>query len=58
MKSQLSTFILQPKPFEVQKQEKHHKKLSFKEEFLAFLKKYKVEYDEVNSSELMKINPC
>ena len=27
-------------------QPKHHKKLSFKDEFLAFLKKFKVDFDE------------
>ena len=27
-------------------QEEHHKKQTFKEEFLAFLKRYRVEYDE------------
>lgn len=27
-------------------QEEHHRKLSFQEEFLAFLKKNKVSYDE------------
>ncbi|MDD4727339.1 MAG: IS200/IS605 family transposase [Dysgonamonadaceae bacterium] len=27
-------------------QEEHHKKRTFKEEFLAFLKKYKIEYNE------------
>ena len=30
----------------IKNQEKHHEKLSFKEEYRAFLKKYKVEYDE------------
>jgi putative transposase len=30
----------------IKNQEVHHKKLSFKEEFKAFLEKYKVEYDE------------
>jgi putative transposase len=27
-------------------QEKHHKKKTFKQEYLAFLKKFEVEYDE------------
>ncbi len=27
-------------------QEKHHKKLSFQEEYRTFLKEYKIEYDE------------
>lgn len=27
-------------------QEEHHRKISFKEEFLAFLKKHEIEYDE------------
>ena len=27
-------------------QEEHHKKISFQDEYRAFLKKYKVEYDE------------
>ncbi|MEM1121379.1 MAG: IS200/IS605 family transposase [Bacteroidota bacterium] len=30
----------------IQKQEEHHKKWTFKEEYRLFLKKYKVEYDE------------
>jgi putative transposase len=30
----------------IKNQEIHHKKLTYKEEFLAFLKKYKVDYDE------------
>lgn len=30
----------------INNQEIHHKKLTFKEELLAFLKKYKVDYDE------------
>ena len=30
----------------IQNQEKHHKKYTFQEEFRAFLKKYKVDYDE------------
>ena len=30
----------------IKNQEKHHKKKTFKEEFSAFLRKYKVEYDE------------
>ena len=30
----------------IKNQEKHHEKLSFKDELLAFLRKYKVEYDE------------
>ena len=30
----------------IQKQDKHHKHNSFQDEFRAFLKKYKVEYDE------------
>jgi hypothetical protein len=27
-------------------QEEHHKKVSFQDEYRAFLKKYKIEYDE------------
>jgi putative transposase len=27
-------------------QEEHHKKITFQDEFRAFLKKYKIEYDE------------
>ena len=27
-------------------QEEHHRKVSFKEEFIAFLKKHEIEYDE------------
>lgn len=27
-------------------QEEHHRKVSFKEEFIAFLKKYEIDYDE------------
>lgn len=30
----------------ISNQSEHHKKVSFKEEYLAFLKKYKVEFDE------------
>ncbi len=30
----------------IQHQEAHHKKQSFKEEYLEFLKKFKIEYDE------------
>ena len=30
----------------ISSQHEHHKKLTFQEELLAFLKKYKVEYDE------------
>jgi len=30
----------------IQNQEQHHKKMTFKEEFRLFLKKYNVEYDE------------
>ena len=30
----------------IQEQDKHHKHMSFQEEFKAFLKEYKVEYDE------------
>lgn len=30
----------------IQNQEKHHNKKSFKEEYLEFLKKFKIEYDE------------
>ena len=30
----------------IQNQEKHHKKKSFKEEYLAYLKNFNVEYDE------------
>ncbi len=30
----------------IQNQEEHHKKQSFKEEYLNFLKKYRIEYDE------------
>jgi len=29
----------------IKKQKEHHKKVSFQDEFLAFLKKYKVEFD-------------
>ena len=30
----------------IQNQEEHHKKMSFKEELIAFLKEYGIEYDE------------
>ncbi|MDP2207518.1 MAG: IS200/IS605 family transposase [Bacteroidota bacterium] len=30
----------------IQKQKKHHKKKTFKEEFIDFLKKYKIEYED------------
>ncbi|KXK50595.1 MAG: transposase IS200-family protein, partial [Chlorobi bacterium OLB5] len=30
----------------IENQHEHHRKKSFKEEYLTFLKKYKVEYDE------------
>ncbi len=30
----------------IKNQKNHHKKITFKEEYLAFLKKYQVEYDE------------
>jgi len=30
----------------IQRQPQHHTKVSFKEEFLAFLKRHKIEYDE------------
>jgi REP element-mobilizing transposase RayT len=30
----------------IKEQDKHHKHMSFQDEFKAFLKKYKVEYDE------------
>jgi hypothetical protein len=30
----------------IQNQEEHHKKRTFQDEFRAFLKKYKVDYDE------------
>jgi putative transposase len=30
----------------IEEQEEHHRKVSFKDEFLAFLKKHKVKYDE------------
>ena len=30
----------------IENQEDHHKKITFKEEFLKFLKKYKIDYDE------------
>ena len=30
----------------IEKQEEHHRKVSFKEEFLAFLQKHEIEYDE------------
>lgn len=30
----------------IENQHEHHRKKSFQEEYLAFLKKYKVEYDE------------
>ncbi len=30
----------------IQNQEEHHKKLTFKEEFIAFLKEYRIEYNE------------
>ena len=30
----------------IREQENHHRKVGFKEEFLAFLKKHRVEYDE------------
>jgi len=44
-------FSINPTQVEVVKkyidnQKEHHKKVSFKEEFLAFLKKYDVDYDE------------
>ena len=45
------TFSVNPTEIEIVKnyilnQEEHHKKKTFQEEFLAFLKKYYVEYDE------------
>lgn len=30
----------------IENQENHHKKVSFKEEYIAFLKKFEIEYDE------------
>jgi hypothetical protein len=30
----------------IMNQEEHHKKVSFQDEYRAFLKKYKIEYDE------------
>jgi hypothetical protein len=30
----------------IEKQEQHHKKMSFKEEYLIFLKEYEIDYDE------------
>jgi hypothetical protein len=30
----------------ISKQEEHHRKISFKEEFVSFLKKHEIEYDE------------
>jgi putative transposase len=44
-------FGVSPSHFEavrqyIQQQEEHHKKVSFQEEFLRILKKYKVRYDE------------
>jgi hypothetical protein len=30
----------------VENQEEHHKKLSFKEEYIKFLEKFEIEYDE------------
>ncbi len=30
----------------VRNQDEHHQKMTFQEEFLMFLKRYKVEYDE------------
>jgi hypothetical protein len=30
----------------IENQQKHHKKVTFKDEFRAFLKEYDVEYDE------------
>jgi putative transposase len=30
----------------IRKQEEHHKKMTFKEEYLLFLKEYKIEYNE------------
>jgi hypothetical protein len=30
----------------IRKQEEHHRKVSFKEEFLAFLEKHEIDYDE------------
>ena len=30
----------------IENQESHHKKLTFKEELMAFLKEFEVEYDE------------
>ena len=30
----------------IQNQEAHHRKVSFKEEFIEFLRKYEIEYDE------------
>jgi len=32
--------------FYIENQEQHHKKMTFKEELIAFLKKYGIEYDE------------
>lgn len=31
---------------DIKNQDEHHKKVSFQDEYRAFLKKYKVEYDE------------
>ena len=39
--SQLDTIIAY-----INNQEKHHKKMTFKQEYLGFLKKFKIEYDE------------
>ncbi|HWI57498.1 MAG TPA: hypothetical protein VNZ22_09740 [Bacillota bacterium] len=30
----------------IQRQEEHHRKMRFQEEFLALLKKHRIEYDE------------
>lgn len=40
-KSQVSVVVAY-----INNQEEHHKKKTFKEEYLAFLKKYEIEYDE------------
>lgn len=42
----VSPSLLDKTKLYIQNQQKHHKKLSFKEEYLLFLKEYGIEYDE------------
>jgi len=42
----VSQSIHEKTKYYIAKQEEHHKKLSFKEELIAFLQEYKIEYNE------------